>query len=105
MELNLADFSPRPAVDDALRPPAVTARAKGLTLTCKVAPEVPNALVGEAGRLCQVLTNLVGNAVKFTKKGEVAMRVELVDGPAAERGDVVRFAVSDTGIGILPAGQ
>ena len=105
LELDLADFSLRPAVDDALRPLTVTARAKGLKLFCKVAPDVPEALIGDAGRLRQVLTNLIGNAVKFTKEGEVAVQVEIVDDRPDEKGAVLRFAVSDTGIGIPPDGQ
>jgi CheY-like chemotaxis protein len=66
---------------------------------------VPDALVGDAGRLRQVLLNLIGNAIKFTRQGEVAVRVEVVDGPAPEAESVLRFAVRDTGIGIPPDGQ
>ena len=105
LELAPADFSLRRVLDDTLRPLAVPARAKGLTLSSDVAPDVPDALVGDAGRLRQVLTNLVGNAVKFTKQGEAAVRVELVDRPADEGEAVLRFAVRDTGIGIPPDGR
>src|SRR5205814_9495489 len=67
-------------------------------LACRIAPDVPDALIGDPGRLRQILINLVGNAVKFTERGEVIVDVELegLDGSQAH----VRFAVSDTGIGI-----
>ena len=69
LELDLADFSLRAAVGDTLRALAVRAHRKGLELVCDVQPEVPDALVGDAGRLRQVLLNLVGNAIKFTDAG------------------------------------
>jgi CheY-like chemotaxis protein len=78
---------------------------KGLELVCDAGPDVPDALVGDAGRLRQVLLNLVGNAIKFTKHGEVAVRVEVAEGPAPGEEAVLRFTVRDTGIGIPPDGQ
>ncbi len=100
LELDPADFSLRSAVGDTLRALAVRAHAKGLELICHVQPNVPDALIGDAGRLRQVLLNLVGNAVKFTDRGEVVVRV-VVDGKAAAEGEIgLRFAVSDTGLGI-----
>ena len=86
LELDPADFSLRAMLADALRALAVRAQTKGLELACDVQPDVPDALVGDAGRLRQVLLNLVGNAIKFTEQGEVAVRVEVADGPATERG-------------------
>src|SRR5205814_5482910 len=71
LELVPADFSLREAVGDILRALAVRAHKKGLELIYQVAQEVPDALIGDAGRLRQVLLNLVGNAVKFTDEGEV----------------------------------
>jgi PAS domain S-box-containing protein len=105
MELVPADFTLRPMMADALRALTVRAHQKGLELVWNVEPDVPDALVGDAGRLRQVLLNLVGNAIKFTKQGEVAVRVEVVDSPAPEGEAVLRFAVADTGIGIPPDGQ
>jgi len=73
---------------------------KGLELLCRIAPEVPVLLAGDAGRLRQVLVNLVGNAVKFTERGEVAVEVE-VDS-ATDDSVVLHYTVRDTGIGIPP---
>ena len=69
LELDPADFSLRAAVGDTLRALAVRAHKKGLELIYQVQPDVPDALVGDAGRLRQVLLNLVGNAIKFTDDG------------------------------------
>jgi PAS domain S-box-containing protein len=103
-ELAPADFSLRPAIADTLRALVVRARMKGLELAWNVEPDVPDALVGDAGRLRQVLINLVGNAIKFTKQGRVVVRVEAVNA-LIDREAVLRFAVRDTGIGIPPEKQ
>ena len=100
LELDPADFSLRAAVGDTLRALAVRAHTKGLELIYDVQPEVPDALVGDAGRLRQVLLNLVGNAIKFTDAGEVVVRVEVAGEPAPEGEVGLRFTVRDTGIGI-----
>ena len=100
LELNPADFSLRAAVGDTLRALAVRAHTKGLELIYHVQPEAPDALVGDAGRLRQVLVNLVGNALKFTDEGEVVVRVETAGDPAPEGQIGLRFTVRDTGIGI-----
>ena len=103
LELEPADFSLRAALGDTLRTLAMRAHRKGLELVSDVQPDVPDALVGDAGRLRQVLLNLVGNAIKFTEEGEVVVRLEVAGEPAPE--EVSAFAVSDTGIGIPPDKQ
>src|SRR5262249_46862526 len=72
---------------------------------CQQRPGVPDALIGDAGRLRQVLTNLVGNAIKFTERGEIVVRVENAGEPAPEGEVSLRFTVTDTGIGIPPEKQ
>src|SRR5262249_11813368 len=105
LELDPADFSLRAAVGDTLRALAVRAHMKGLELIYQVQPDVPDALVGDAGRLRQILLNLVGNAIKFTERGEVVVLVETAAEPAPEGEVRLRFAVTDTGIGIPPEKQ
>jgi signal transduction histidine kinase/DNA-binding response OmpR family regulator len=109
LELDPADFSLRAALGDTVRALAMRAHKKGLELVSDVQPEVPDALVGDAGRLRQVLLNLVGNAIKFTGDGEVVVRVEGAGEPSAAEGAAtpqaggevgLRFSVRDTGIGI-----
>jgi signal transduction histidine kinase/CheY-like chemotaxis protein len=104
LELDPAAFSLRAAVADTLRALALRAHKKGLELISQVRPEVPDALVGDAGRLRQVLLNLVGNALKFTEAGEVEVRVE-VAADLIPVGVGLRFTVRDTGIGIPPDKQ
>src|SRR5207302_3986018 len=84
---------------------AVRAHKKGLELVCQQRPGVPDALFGDAGRLRQVLVNLVGNAITFTEHGEVVVLVETAGEPAPEGEVLLRFAVTDTGIGIPPEKQ
>jgi two-component system sensor histidine kinase/response regulator len=97
IDLEIADFNLRDCVEEALKTFSLRADEKGLELLCDFAPEVPEMVQGDSGRLRQVILNLVGNAIKFTHQGEVALRVEL----EKEDGDmVVRFIVADTGIGI-----
>src|SRR5262249_24060387 len=105
LALDPARFSLSPMLGATLRALAVRAHKKGLELVCQQRPGVPDALIGDAGRLRQVLTNLVGNAIKFTERGEVVVLVENAGEPAPE-GDVsLRFTVTDTGIGIPPEKQ
>jgi len=97
LELELIDFSLRGVVESALEPLTFRAREKGLELISFIDPLVPDKIVGDPGRLRQVIVNLVGNAVKFTEEGEIVIRVELE--AAADRPQF-HFSVSDTGIGI-----
>jgi signal transduction histidine kinase len=100
VELEAIDFQLRDCLDSALRMLALRASEKGLRLTCAVAPAVPDLLRGDPGRLRQVIINLVGNAIKFTPHGDVAVDVQLDDAEPA-----VHVSVSDTGIGIALAKQ
>jgi len=92
------DLDLREVVEDTLALLAGQAQAKGLELTGVVAPEVPTQMRGDSGRLRQILTNLVGNAIKFTHSGKVAIRVTPEEETAADV--LVRFEIQDTGIGI-----
>ncbi|MBI1818416.1 MAG: response regulator [Deltaproteobacteria bacterium] len=98
LELDAHDFSVRDSLGDTMKTLAVRAAAKGLELACHIPAEVPDALVGDSGRLRQVLVNLVGNALKFTARGEVVVRVSIES--AAQDAAHLHFSVSDTGIGI-----
>ena len=98
LELERAEFELRETVGDTAKLLALRGSEKGLELACHVAANVPDALLGDPGRLRQVLLNVMGNAVKFTAQGEVVLRVEV---EAISAGNAtLHFAVSDTGIGI-----
>jgi CheY-like chemotaxis protein len=99
LHLDVAEFSLRAALADTLRALALRAQAKGLKLDCEIGNSVPNELLGDAGRLRQVLLNLVGNAIKFTGDGNVRVGVD-VSQPAQDGNIGLRFTVADTGIGI-----
>ena len=98
LELERTDFSVKDHLEKVTEMVAGRAREKGLALVCEIAPNVPADLVGDPTRLRQVLINLLGNAIKFTESGEVALRVA----PDADSSvpTALRFTVSDTGIGI-----
>jgi signal transduction histidine kinase/CheY-like chemotaxis protein len=98
LHVETIDFSLRDVIDDTMRAVCLHAHQKGLELACQVLPDVPDALRGDPIRLRQVLTNLVGNAVKFTFAGEVVVQVALEK--RTERDALIRFVVTDTGIGI-----
>jgi PAS domain S-box-containing protein len=121
LELEKIDFELRETLGDTLKALALRAHEKGLELACHVRPDVPEMLVGDPGRLRQVVVNLVGNAVKFTDKGEVVVQVEGQQGQERQQGQQdlgrsgpwspfgplgssveLHFAVRDTGIGIPP---
>jgi len=105
LELDPSDFSLREVLLDTLQTMVVRAQAKGIELVCDIHPDAPDALVGDAGRLRQVLINLISNAIKFTIHGQVAVRVKVDDGPAPQGVALLCFMVSDTGIGIPPEGR
>jgi PAS domain S-box-containing protein len=91
-------FELREDLGDAVRAFAFRAHSKGLELACRVHPDTPDRLIGDVGRLRQIINNLVSNAIKFTERGEVVVQVE----PRSQQADGVEmlFTVSDTGIGI-----
>jgi two-component system, sensor histidine kinase and response regulator len=98
LEIDSVDFSLRNCIDDAVRPLGLKAHQKGLELVTDVAFDIPDGVHGDPGRLRQVLVNLVANAIKFTERGEVAVRVE--EESRANGTCAVKVTVSDTGIGI-----
>ncbi len=98
MDFETIDFELRTAVEDVLELLAEKAHVKGLELACLVHADVPAWVTGDPGRLRQILTNLVGNAVKFTEVGEIVVRVLLAE--AIDENVLLHFAVADTGIGI-----
>ena len=100
LDLEPIPFPLRDVLSDTLRVLALKAHDKGLELACRIDPEVPEAVVGDPGRLRQVLMNLVGNAIKFTDRGEVVVTAE-PDPDGAAPGSL-RFSVADSGIGIPP---
>ncbi|MBU1171913.1 MAG: response regulator [Proteobacteria bacterium] len=98
LELEMTDFDLRQSMEDVVELISVNAHEKELELILNIAVDVPCFLIGDPGRLRQILFNLAGNAVKFTEKGEVAIRISTED----DDGKTVRlrFEVSDTGMGI-----
>ena len=101
--LDSAPFSLGESLADTITTLGHRADQKGLEFALEIAPDVPDGLVGDIGQLRQVITNLVGNAIKFTQWGEVVLRIQ------AERREedslALRFSVSDTGVGIEPEDQ
>ncbi len=98
LELDPIAFRPRDCVERVTKLVGYSAGQKGLELTSRIAPDVPESVIGDPTRLGQVLLNLVGNAIKFTPQGSVSIEVGLQALEAEEA--VLEFAVRDTGIGI-----
>lgn len=103
MELEIADFNLRTVMEGVVSTLAQRAASKNLELICHIPPDVPTLLRGDANRLRQVLTNLVGNAVKFTEQGEVVLRAKRIS--ESRTHVTLTFSVQDTGIGIPPERQ
>jgi two-component system, sensor histidine kinase and response regulator len=101
IELEQLNFDLNDCIEGTLKALSSQAHEKGLELLCEIAAGVPEWVTGDPGRLRQVLNNLVGNALKFTKEGEVGVKVE-VD-VVEESASTLHFTVSDTGMGIAPA--
>ncbi|MGA2738768.1 MAG: DAHL domain-containing protein [Bryobacteraceae bacterium] len=98
LDMETIKFNLRDSLDGAMKAVGIRAHQKGLELAYDISTEVPDGLVGDPARLCQIVLNLIGNAVKFTAQGEVVLRVEKQEATATEV--TLHFAVSDTGIGI-----
>jgi two-component system, sensor histidine kinase and response regulator len=98
LNIESLEFDLRRTVEDVTTMLAQRAHARRIELACYIAPDVPDIVRGDPIRLRQVLVNLVGNALKFTERGEVVVSVQLVN--AADAGPMLRFEVRDTGIGI-----
>jgi signal transduction histidine kinase/CheY-like chemotaxis protein/HPt (histidine-containing phosphotransfer) domain-containing protein len=104
LTLEEVDFDPGALVHDVAGVFSASAHLKGVELVCIAAPEISRMIKGDPNRLRQVLSNLIGNAVKFTAKGEIVVRATL-EADGAGGGAKLRFAVSDTGIGIAAEHQ
>ncbi|HYZ43159.1 MAG TPA: response regulator, partial [Stellaceae bacterium] len=98
VELDHSTFELRAVIEEVTEVLSEPAFGKGLELACFVPTDLPTALIGDPGRLRQILTNLIGNAIKFTERGEVGVRARLVERDASTA--LISFAVTDTGIGI-----
>ena len=103
LELEGVAFDLRENLGDTMKSLALRAHTKGLELACHIRREVPDRLVGDIGRLRQIVLNLVGNAIKFTEAGEVVLEVDRKS--QLDDQVMVHFAVADTGIGIVPEKQ
>jgi signal transduction histidine kinase/ActR/RegA family two-component response regulator len=100
LDLSLEPFSIRDCVSQVVRTLHFGASEKGLKLTWEIAPEVPGTLIGDPGRLRQILVNLIGNAIKFTHHGAVSVEVKVI---SKEEGRCrCQFSIHDTGVGIAP---
>ena len=104
IDLEAVDFELRDCIEGTLKTLAFRADEKGLELLCEIAPEVPEVVRGDSCRLRQVIINLVGNAIKFTGEGEVALKIQ-VEAADGDDDRSLHFIVSDTGIGIPPEKQ
>ncbi len=103
LDLEVLDFDLRKAMEEVVELPAMQAHQKGLEFVYQIDPDIPSLLRGDPGRLRQVITNLAGNSIKFTKEGEVVIQVTPEE--ETETHVTLCFAVQDTGIGISQADQ
>jgi len=102
-ELEAVGFKLRDTLGDTLQMLGGLAADKGLELTYRIPPDIPDDLIGDPGRLCQVVVNLTGNAIKFTQDGEIVMNVKMKE--LTEKEVTLHFAIRDTGPGIPPDKQ
>ncbi|MDO3383158.1 response regulator [Gilvimarinus algae] len=104
MQLETAEFDLQALMEDCIQLFGATANKRGIELYCHIAPDTPTRLRGDPTRLRQIITNLVGNAFKFTTAGAVTLEVKEASGSTAAL-PTLEFAVTDTGIGISPEAQ
>src|SRR5262249_25409762 len=105
LDLDPGELELRATLADTMRALAGRAHRKGLELVYTVGDDAPDALIGDAGRLRQVLVNLVGNAIKFTSEGEVVVRVGRAAGAVRPDEVMLHVSVRDTGIGVVKEKQ
>jgi len=98
LDLEVAPFRLRDTLAAALRANATAAHEKNLELVLRAAQDVPECLLGDARRLCQIVTNLVGNAIKFTARGQIELALEIIERRGARA--LLRAVVTDTGVGV-----
>jgi two-component system sensor histidine kinase/response regulator len=103
LEIDAIDFNLGDCLGDTMKTLSLRAHQKGLELAFEIEPNVPDALIGDPGRVRQIILNLVGNAIKFTEVGEVVLSVQSLTHVGEEL--QLRFTVTDTGIGISPDKQ
>ena len=103
MSLDPSEFSLNATVEETLKSLSLRAHQKGLELLCRINPEVPEFVIADSYRLRQILINLLGNAIKFTERGEILLDVKLVSRQNSEA--ELQFSVRDTGSGIAPEKQ
>jgi two-component system, sensor histidine kinase and response regulator len=95
-------FHLRQTVDKTIKSMAIRARMKGIPLVCEIDPHLPLCVLGDPGRLRQILVNLIGNAIKFTEQGRIVVQIKAADALVAGDGQqhVLHFTINDTGVGI-----
>ncbi|RIX42022.1 MAG: response regulator [Rhodocyclales bacterium GT-UBC] len=103
MTLEKIAFALPALLGEVAKPLGLRGEQKGLELVVDLAPDVPDRVIGDPARLRQVLTNLIGNAIKFTERGSVVLRVRCLE--ASNHGLLLKFTVGDTGIGVPPDKQ
>ncbi len=105
LDLELIPTDIRSCIESAMKGLGLRAAQKNLELMLRVDPQVPDVVLCDGGRLQQILVNLVGNAIKFTERGEIVIDAQFASGPPTEPEVSVHFLVRDTGIGITPSQQ
>lgn len=102
LHLEKIEFDLQTVLEGATSPLILPAHQKGIELVCTTNPKIPNQLIGDPHRLQQILTNILGNAVKFTENGEIEVKTEITEDNANPETITLKFTVRDTGCGISP---